>query len=296
MFSEEIAVEGIENEIYTLVNNIEIRPDCSVIISRCNASDFLDNSKPVLVNLVEKYYEVVVSSGDYTGYSSDISLIEFYSRLKDDSIEPIAILGGINTKQTQYIDSDSNIVDLDSSYKAGEALIEHKNNIEIMGFAVFKNDKLVGELNGIETISHLLVTGKLSDCVINIPDPFNEDSLISLSLNQPKQPKAEVRMINNSPYISVKVYLDANILSLNNNSDYSNDENLDIISSYADSYLETHIIRYLYKTSTLFHTDIAGLGRKTLHQYIDINSWKNINWLENYRNSVFDVTTAILYL
>lgn len=295
VFSEELAAEGIENEIYTLMNNIEIRPDCSVIISRCNASDFLQNSKPVLVNLVEKYYEVVVSSGDYTGYSSNISLVNFYSSLKDYSSQPIAILGGINTKETRYIDPDAYIMDIDSSYKAGEALIEHQNDLEIMGLAVFKDDKLVGELNGIETISHLMVTGKLKTCTINIADPFSEKNLISLSLKQPKSPDIDIKMVNNSPFISVHVYLNANILSLNNNSDYSSDENLDIISKYANSYLENHITKYLYKTSTKYHSDIAGLGRKTLSHYIDLQSWDKINWLKNYQNSSFsvDVDTTI---
>ena len=143
VFSEELAIEGIDNEIFSLINNIEVRPNCSVIVSRCNAYDFLNNSKPVLVNLIEKYYEVVVTSGDYTGFSSNISLIDFYSSLKTSDTQPIAILGGINSEQTQIKTTNSNYIDLDSSYKAGDALIKHKNNIEIMGMAVFKEDKLV---------------------------------------------------------------------------------------------------------------------------------------------------------
>lgn len=289
VFSEELAADGIDNLVYTLVNNIQIRPDCSVIVSRCDAYDFLDNSKPVLVNLVERYYEVVVSSGDYTGYSTDVSLIDFYSNLKDSSIQPVAILGGINTQKSQNIGQNTNLIDLDSSYKAGDALIKHKNNIEIMGLAVFKEDKLIGELNGIETISHLLVTGKLKDCNINIVDPFNENSFISLSLNQSKAPKINVKMVNNSPFVTCDIFLEANILSLNRNSDYSNKENLDIISKYVDSYLENNIDKYLYKTSRDFRSDISGIGRKTLSQYIDLASWEKINWLGNYQNAVFNV-------
>lgn len=289
VFSEELASEGIGTEIYTLINNIQIRPDCSIIVSRCDAFDFLDNSKPVLVNLVERYYEVVVTSGDYTGYSTDVSLVDFYSNLKDSSIQPIAILGGINAQESHHIDKNTNYVDLDSSYKAGEALIKHKNSIEIMGLAVFKEDKLIGELNGIETISHLLVTGKIKDCNINIVDPFNENSFISLSLKQSKSPRINVKMINNSPFVKCDIFLEANISSLNRNSDYSSKENLDIISRYVNSYLENNIDKYLYKTSRNLKSDICGIGRKTLSQYVDLASWDKINWLGNYENSVFDV-------
>lgn len=289
VFSEDLAVEGIKNEISALFNNIEIRPDCSIIISRCNASDFLNNSKPILVNLVERYYEVVVASGDYTGYSANIKLIDFYSSLKDSSIQPVAILGGINTPETHYINQDANYIDLDSSYKAGEALIKHKNNLEIMGLAVFNQDKLVGELNGMETISYLLVTGNLKNSTLNIPDPFNSDNVVSLSLKQVKPTSSKVQLVNNSAFITCKIPIEANILSLNNNSDYSKGENLDILSQYLDSYLESHISSFLYKTSKDYNSDILGFGRKTLSQYADFNSWNKLKWLENYQNATFSV-------
>ena len=47
IISEEYSSSGISDVIYTLVNNIELRPDCSIIISKCDAYDFLENSKPV---------------------------------------------------------------------------------------------------------------------------------------------------------------------------------------------------------------------------------------------------------
>lgn len=289
VFSEKIASSGIADELYSLINNVQIRPDCSLIVSKCNAYDFLNNSKPVLINLVERYYEVVVTSGNYTGYSTDIKLIDFYSHLKEESIEPTAILGGINTKKMQKESNNTNLIDKDSSYKAGTAPVQDKNNLEIMGLAVFKNDKLVGELNGIETISHLLVTGKAQNFNINIPDPFNQNHLITLSAKEIKKTKSTVNLINNSPYITLNIYLEANILSLNDNSDYSTPENLEIIGKYANSYLENHISNYLYKTSKEYNSDISGFGRKTLYKYATINNWSAQKWQENYKNSVFKV-------
>ncbi len=282
-------MSGIKDEIYTLLNNIQVRPDCSMIVSRCDAYDFLNNSKPNLINLVERYYEVVVTSGEYTGYSLNIKLSDFYSMLMEPSIQPIAILGGINVKQIQKKNGSENFVDKDSSYKAGEALVDDKNSLEIMGIAVFKDDKLVGELNGIETIAHLLLTDQLNDCTVNVSDPFNENSVITLSINEQKTPQNRVRMVNNSPYIESKIYLNANILSLNNNSDYSDDENLKILGKYVDSYIKSHVESYLYKTSKELNSDIIGFGRKTWIYSLDLNNWSKRNWLDNYKNSIFNV-------
>ena len=56
VISEELAYEGISEYIFTLVNNMEIRPDCNIIISRCNASDYLENSEPTLESVSARYY------------------------------------------------------------------------------------------------------------------------------------------------------------------------------------------------------------------------------------------------
>ena len=291
-FLKALHIVGIEDEVYTLVNNIQIRPDCSIIVSRSDAYDFLNNSKPVLINLVERYYEVVVTSGEYTGYSSDVKLVDFYSALKDPTIEPVAILGGINAQSTHNLDNDSNYIDKDSSYKAGEALIEDKNSLEIMGLAVFRGDKLIGELNGIETISYLLVTGKLQNCSINIPNPFITNDLISLSIRISKSPDVKVDIVNDSPYIKPTIYVEASILSLDSDSDYTSSDTLQIIREYVNSYLENHITEYLYKTSHDFKSDINGFGRKTLKDYLTLSDWEKLNWLENYENSAFNVKVS----
>lgn len=289
VFSEELAAEGIGDEIYTLINNMQMRPDCNVIVSKCDASDFLNNSKPVLVNLVARYYEIVLSSGEYSGYSYAVKLNDFYCSLKDACVQPVAILSGINTDKTHYIDPNSNYIDIDGSYKAGEALVKDKNNLEILGLAVFNQDKLVGELNGLQTLSYLLIEGKLQDCTINIPDPLIQDSMISLALKQSKSPKIKVNMVNNSPLINIDIYLSADISSLSSSADYTNSESINDINHYANSYLESHINEYLYKVTKNFKSDINGFGRQLLSRYATFQDFEQLHWLENYKNSFFIV-------
>lgn len=95
VFSEKIATKGISNHISSLINNIEIRPDCNVIVSRCDAEDFLNNSTPSLDKLTARYYEVLLNSKEYTGYTIEMPIGKFFSNLADSSSEATAILGGI---------------------------------------------------------------------------------------------------------------------------------------------------------------------------------------------------------
>ena len=143
IISEELAYEGLSEYIYTFANNIEVRPDCNIIISRCNAEDYLNNSTPTLESVSARYYEFILNSSEYTGYTENISLADFYSDMLSTATQPHAILGGINDKKTHENYSDLNLADKEAIYKAGETPIQTKTGVENMGIAVFNGDKLV---------------------------------------------------------------------------------------------------------------------------------------------------------
>lgn len=143
IISEEIANEGISEYIYTLVNNIEVRPDCNVIITRCNAEDYLNNSTPTLESVSARYYEFILNSSEYTGYTENVSLADFYSDLLSTTTQAHGILGGINNNSTHKNYTNLSLSDKEAVYKADETPIKTKTGIENMGIAVFKGDKLV---------------------------------------------------------------------------------------------------------------------------------------------------------
>lgn len=286
VISEELAVTGISNEIFSFVNNLEIRPDCNIIISRCNASDFLDNSTPTLESVAARYYEFILTSSEYTGYSENLNLSDFYNNILNTTGEATAILGGINNKKTHSINDSNN---LNGAYKANETPIEYNTSVETMGLAVFKGDKLVGELNNIETMSHLIVTNKLQNATVTIPNPFQDSSSISLNIYLSKSTKNSLKFINGTPYITCKVFVSANSLSIEKGLDLGNNETLEILNQYLSSYLRNNISAYLYKTSKDFNSDIAEFGKYALKNYPTWDDWVTSDWLNNYENAFFNV-------
>ena len=118
IISEEYSSSGISDVIYTLVNNIELRPDCSIIISKCDAYDFLENSKPVFESNPAEYFEQNFNSSEYTGYLDNVTLADFYYNILNTSSNASAILAGINTKETQSrVNPNASL--LDDDYIAG---------------------------------------------------------------------------------------------------------------------------------------------------------------------------------
>ena len=53
--------------------------------------------------------------------------------------------------------------------------INVEGELRTMGLAVFRGDTLVGELNSIETLCHLITTNNLRTATISIPSPFKQD-------------------------------------------------------------------------------------------------------------------------
>lgn len=141
IFSEEVAANGISNEIYTLTNDSEIRPSANIIVSKNKAKDYIENATPVLENLVTKYYEIFPNSNKYTGYVYNVSLGDFFNQLVCNTCEPFAILGGVNTNSSNS-NQDTKSGDV-ASIKSTNTTFSGQGGSENLGVAVFKDGKIV---------------------------------------------------------------------------------------------------------------------------------------------------------
>ena len=100
VISSELATNGISEYVYTLANNIQIRPNTNIIISKVNAYDFLSKTHPTLETLSARYYDLILNSSRYTGHSDNVTLADFYSSILDSSRQAYAILR--KHKQDRY--------------------------------------------------------------------------------------------------------------------------------------------------------------------------------------------------
>ena len=92
IFSEEIALNGISDEIYTLINDTQVRPSANIIISKCNAKYYMDQINPEIENLLSKYYEAFTESSKYVGHMPNATIGDFFNSLICKTCEPYAIL------------------------------------------------------------------------------------------------------------------------------------------------------------------------------------------------------------
>lgn len=281
IFSEELASDGISKEIYTLINDTQIRPSANLVISKCSAKTYLEKTSPELENLIAKYYEILTNSSKYTGFMPNSTIGDFFNSLICKTCEPCAILGGLATENATN-QGDYNI-------KANKTPIEGENSSENVGIAAFLGDKLVGELTALETISYLTVRNKIDRFLISIPDPENPNNYLDIYLTPKDSTSVDIDTSTSSPYIKVKTGFTGRIYSMSDNSKYLEPDVLDNISEACNQYLETVFSDYLYKTSKEFKSDINGFGKYALGNFFTTQDFDNYDWLRNYQNSFFEV-------
>ena len=288
IFSEELASKGIGDYIYSLKNNIEIRPSCNILVSKCNAQYFLENSKPLIDEVAAKYFNLETSSEKNTSYTESVTLKDFFSDLSDSFGQPFAILGSVNGLNSNNASNNDPSLN-DSEYTAKESDSSSQKNVENLGLAVFKDDKLVGELSGLETIAHLILSNRFQNATVNIPSPFSDSEYISLYIYGASS-KNSVQILNSSPYIKCDVNLEMKLLTSSQNANYMTDENKRLIEEYANSYFLAQINNYLYKTSKEFHSDICKFGKYAVKHFMSLDTWKDYDWLNKYQDTFFKAT------
>ena len=260
IFSEEIAREGLGNIINSLAANDEIRPTAYILISNKTAFDVLDKVSNSGEKFSSRFYEYIISSANNTGYSGKTTFDEFVSKTNSNIEDCVTIYSYVNNDTVQNV-----------------------------GLAIFKNDKMVGTVNSLDSISHLLLSNDLLEAIITIPNPFINDSYIDLEIKNYKNSKIDVSIINNTPFITCDLFINANIKTSGKNFDYTKNENIKTVEFYAKNFLQNMISEYLYKISKIYNADVLEFQRNFSKKCFTNSELENYKFREVFKDSYFNV-------
>ena len=195
--------------------------------------------------------------------------------------------GGIN-KDNSSINTNTKFKN-DFDIKANDSTVEGENKVENLGVAVFKEDKLVGELSAIETTAFLSIRNKVDRFLISIPDPLDENNYLDIYITPKSSTDVKIDTSTSSPFIKINLEFTAQVYSMTENSKYLDPSVLDIISDSCNSYLKSIFLDYLYKSSKDFKSDINGLGIFATKNFFTNTDFVDYDWEETYKNAFFDV-------
>ena len=148
---------------------------------------------------------------------------------------------------------------------------------EIYGTAVFKQDKLVGYLDGEETMDLLFIKNKIHECSLVMKQPDNTDTDVSLEIF-----KSKTKI--NSTYQNENFTMDINIDTvvaideIAGTKNFIDEPGRSKLEKDAEQLLKTRIEILLKKVQTNYKSDIFGFGDLIKRQHPDI--WKNIPYTD----------------
>ena len=326
VFSDKIAQKGISAEVSELMNNIQVRPSTNIIICKGNALEYIQNSTSQLEKILTNYYDIFPNSSEYTGYTSNIMIGEFYNYLTTKECGNLAILGGLNptispsnssgnpsNSSADGSSSGGSSVGSSSSENSsekekpkekpdnstplsqmisGNAPILGERGTENIGLAVMKDGIYIGDLTAEETLCHTLISGEVNSFLLTINNTKIYENYLDIELFENMSPKISVEIENNNPKININIKLIGRISGIKDGINYSDEpSNLDLdkISRAAEDTIKRCITDYLNKTSTEFKCDIDYFYNYAKRRFITVQDWKNYDWSSKYTNSKFDV-------
>lgn len=325
IFSEEIAKEGLYNEVYSIANNEEIRPSTNFVISNCSAYDYLNNTNPIIEKLTTKYFDTFSITSRFTGYFSNITIGNFFHNLVKGNYDSTAIMGGLNLtarSEENKQDSGNNNSSEDSSDSsdtsnrnsssqnfenssnqnvqitpdnliAGSSSIVGKRGNENLGLAVFNKDKYCGQLTATETICHLLIANEINTCIFTISNPFNENDSIEVQIIPEKKSKISSNYDNDNFKFVIDLYLNANIIDIEKNLNFEDPEVLEKFATSLTNSLNSKFEKYFKKVSKEYNSDIDKFYLSILKYFPTQDSLNNLDWKQKYMNSEFSCNINI---
>jgi spore germination protein KC len=130
------------------------------------------------------------------------------------------------------------------------------------GLSVFKEDKLVGFMNGIEARAYNFITNKFKGAFISIP--YGEQKVTNNISFEVMSSKSQIKtsIENDKVDINVKLKMSLNLVQYGPKGDIGKDKELKKIEQKLNERLEAELLSAIKKAQTEFKSDIFGFGEQ----------------------------------
>ena len=163
---------------------------------------------------------------------------------------------------------------------------EIKNKYLLGGYAIFKNNKLVGYLNNKESINYNIITNNIKNTIITYECSKNKYLAIEIT-----DSSSSIKTKNNK--VSININLKGNINESHCNIDITKNKNIKKISHEIEEKLNKEITNDILNVRDNYHTDIYKFKDIIYkHDYSYYQKIKN-NYDEAYQNLDISVKTNI---
>ncbi|WP_242832468.1 Ger(x)C family spore germination protein [Desulfosporosinus orientis] len=236
IFGRSLAEEGISEYLDFFQRDQEARSEVFILVAEDKAGDIFD-VKPKLEKVPSINISDLIDAQAATSQSSITRLYQFVIRLMSKTTAPIAPIIRIEGQGDNRV-------------------------LVVSGTAIFKDDKMIGEMDKKETRGLLWVIDKVKSGIIDINCPDSEDK-VSLEIIRSKG-KITSKITDDKPHITVEIKEEGNIGSQACAENLASPDAVERLEEQESEAIKEEIEATLDKAKKL-NADIFGFG-DILHQ------------------------------
>lgn len=290
--SEEFARD--ENFIrwaYDATKDTDIRRDNRFIVSKENASEFIQNNKPNLETRPHRYFEFILRRGIETGTIPDGILNHFFRITEAKADLFLAIYATSEEPDNPKPASDG----LD--FKADEFSYEGNTNpVVLAGAALFKEGRMIDTLTVKELRMTILLNNELqaTDMLTTFQDPMDDRYRIATRINKTKDSIITMDLKKRPPTISVDISLQVEVLSDLSMANYAiHKDKREDLKQFLKKEMASQIENFIQKTQEKYHDEPFNWSLEARKQFLTIPEYEAFDWRETYPEMEVDVNINI---
>lgn len=319
---EKLARRGISPYIGEILRFRETRRTMFLAVVRGTAKEFIEKNRPVLEQNPAKNLELLALANRQAGFIPPSQVHRFLVEMQSLGEEPVTILAGIKEQapggrteqssgnapgassgsagggsQTGGDGEDQPKMPLprpirprsDSDYLAGQSPSVGGNPIEFLGGAVFRGDRMVGEVTGQDVRAMLMIRGTFKRGILDVEDPFVKGRYVSCGVRLASPTEIRVTKEGRRFHVKVKIMLEGEVIGTQSLVDYSNPKNLHTLERRIADDLRRGCEQLVKEAQEKLRADIFAFGNKARHLVKTWGEWEDLNWPERFPEARVDI-------
>jgi len=284
--SEEFArSQPLIKTIESLIRERQFRRDIILLTARGSAETFIRQTNAVLAKSNYKYFELITQTGETTGYTPKAQLHEFLESSEEAGEIAVTVYSGLReSTDLRKSRATDHIV-------AGEFVTEYDNPAQMLGTALYLGNRMVGKLDGNETMLMRLLRGDMKRFHQMFNDPYQKGKRFACSIHQQEQPQVEVDM-NRLPYkVNIRVPLDADLDAIQAGENYAQSLHaIHVLEQQMNKQFNSGAAKLIQQAQQVYKGDFFNIVHHAKRQVISDAEWKRKRWAEQFQHAEITVS------
>ncbi len=276
VFGSEVAREGIFTYIDFFVRDSEPRATTWMVVAKNKADEILHH-KPHLEKIPADKIEKILESHVYTSSYHNIQIREFVENMLSEG--QAAVVPIIEIYEQKIVPSESK-EEKGGSSRGDSEKKKPDTVLMINNCAVFKDYKMVGQIDNIQARSYSFVTNNAKGGIIVVDSPDGKEKLDIEFFGVKSKVKPVIK--DGVPSISVTVKIRCGLGDQQSKKNYGTPEMLKKIGEKVNAEMKKEIMDCISKSKEM-KADIFGFGNEIYRK--SPKTWKKLksNWDEEYK-------------